>query len=124
MPKEKAKGLQEYKQSRPEHLGFFELLLPEEKPYSNTIELYDFIPKYHWGRVQRINGQFLKSLVRRFQCRGQNYKVKIQPARIIDKDSTEKEYYPSQREELVEDALRKFVCEGQGIFLNRSGVVA
>jgi hypothetical protein len=118
MPKEKAKGLQGYRQSRPEQLGFFELLLPEEKPYSNTIELYDFIPKYHWGKVQRINGQFLNSLVRRFQCRGQNYKVKIQPARIIDKDGTEKEYYPSQREELVEDALRKFVCEGQGIFLD------
>ncbi len=118
MAKEQTKALDEYRQSRPEQLDFFELLLPEEKPYSNTIELYDFIPKYHWGKVQRINGQFLKSLVRRFQCRGQSYKVKIQPARIVDKDGSEKEYYPSQREELVEDALRKFVCEGQGVFLD------
>lgn len=118
MPKEKTKGIEEYRRSKPEQLGFFELLLPGEKPYSNTIELYDFIPKYHWGKVERINGQFLKSLVRPFQCRGQNYKVKISPARIVDKDGSEKEYYPSQREELVEDALRKFVCEGQGVFLD------
>ena len=116
--KEQPKGLEQYRQEKPVQLTFFELILPEERRYSNTIELYDFIPKYHWGKAQRINGQFLKQLEREFECRGRRYRVKIKPASLEDKDGTERYYYPSQREELVEDALRKFVCEGQGIFLD------
>ncbi len=113
---ENKKNLNEYDQSHPTQLSLFELLLPQEKGLSNTIELYDFIPKYHWGKVERIGGEFLRSLEREFECRGQKYKVKIRPASIDDKDGKERYYYPSKREELVEDALRKFVAEGQGVF--------
>lgn len=113
-----AKKLAEYKQDKPVQLTLFELLLPSEKPYSNTIELYDFIPKYHWGKVERVNGTFLRSLDREFECRGRKYNVTIQPASLKDKNGEEKYYYPSKREELVEDALRKFVVEGQGLFLD------
>lgn len=116
--KEKTKSLEQYRQEKPVQLTFFELILPEERRYSNTIELYDFIPKYHWGKTKRINGQFLRQLEREFECRSKRYRVKIKPASIEDKDGTERYYYPSQREELVEDALRKFVCEGQGFFLD------
>lgn len=112
------KQLKEYKQTKPEQLTLFELLLPEDKKYSNTIELYDFIPKYVWGAVERIQGQFLLSLDRDFECRGISYKVTIRPARVKDKDGVERDYYPGKREELIEDALRKLVCEGQGIFLD------
>jgi len=115
---ESVKNLNEYDQSRPTQLTLFEMLLPQEKGLSNTIELYDFIPKYHWGKVERIGGEFLRSLEREFECRGQKYKVKIRPASIEDKDGKERYYYPSKREELVEDALRKFVAEGQGVFLD------
>jgi hypothetical protein len=34
--------------------------------------------------------------------------VTIQPASLRDKNGEEKYFYPSKREELVEDALRKF----------------
>lgn len=112
------KKLTNYKQEKPIQLTLFELLLPNEKPYSNTVELYDFIPKYHWGKVERVNGTFLKSLDREFECRGMRYLVTIQPASLKDKNGEEKYYYPSKREELVEDALRKFAVEGQGLFLD------
>ena len=115
------KRLEDYKQSKPEQLTLFELLSPEDKQYSNTIELYDFIPKYVWGKVERIQGQFLPSLEREFECRGIHYKVKIRPARMddpTDKEKKEKDYYPGKREELIEDALRKLICEGQGVFLD------
>ncbi len=115
---EKVKNLGEYDRDRPTQLTLFELLLPKERGLSNTIELYDFIPKYHWGKVERIGGEFLRSLEREFECRGQKYKVKIRPASIEDKEGKERYYYPSKREELVEDALRKFVAEGQGVFLD------
>lgn len=115
------KKLEDYEQSKPEQLTLFELLSPEDKKYSSTIELYDFIPKYFWGKAERIQGQFLPSLEREFECRGIHYKVKIRPARMddpTDKEKKEKDYYPGKREELIEDALRKLICEGQGVFLD------
>lgn len=112
------KKLEEFEQTKPDQLSLFEILQPEDRKYSNTIELYDFIPKYVWGKLERIQGRFLDSLEREFECRGQRYKVKIRPARMDDSDGTERDYYPGKREELVEDALRKLICEGQGIFLD------
>jgi hypothetical protein len=114
----KLKRLEDFQQTWPEQLSFFEMAQPEEQKYSNTIELYDFIPKYHWGKSQRIGGQFLPSLERIFECRGVRYKVRINPARIEDTDGVVRDYYPSKREELVEDALRKLACEGHGLFLD------
>ena len=119
----KAKKLHDYDKTKPAQLTLFEMLLPNEREYSNTVELYDFIPKYHWGKVQRINNKFLDSLEREFECRGAKYKVKIRPASIEDRNGVERYYYPSKREELVEDALRKFVAEGQGVFLDEQAGV-
>jgi hypothetical protein len=119
------KTLQEYKQTKPEQLTLFEMIAPDEKKYSNTIELYDFIPKYYWGKTDnlRVEGKFLDVLEREFMCRGKHYKVKIKPASIEQKNGMEKYFYPSKREELVEDALRKLVCEGKGRFLDDSAGV-
>ena len=92
-----------------------------EKQYSNTVELYDAIPKYFWGRVSssdRIGGRFLNTLVREFEFRNKGFSVKITPARIEDTKGSEKDYYPGKREELVEDALRKMACDGTGLFLD------
>lgn len=114
----KEKPLSAYNKSKPEQLLLFEMVSPEEKPYSNTIELYDAIPKYHSGGVDRIEGKFLNVLERFFEFRGVKYKVNVSPAKIKDKDGIFRDYYPSQREELIEDALRKLACEGKGIFLD------
>lgn len=94
-----------------------------EKSYSNTIELYDFIPKYVWGKVERIQEKFLDPIEREFEYRSQNYHVRISPARIKDQDGTSRDYFPGKREELVEDALRKLATSGQGIMMDdRAGV--
>lgn len=113
-----AKNLSEYKRSDPFQMNLFEFIQPREKHYSNTIELYDFMPKYHWGKVERINDTFLRSLDRTFECRGVRYKIEIRPARLKDKEGNEREYFPSKREELIEDALRRFATAGQGLFLD------
>ncbi len=68
--KQKTKKLKDFKQSKPEQLTMFEMFLPEDKRserYSNTIDLYDFIPKYVWGRVERIDGEFLRPIHREFK---------------------------------------------------------
>lgn len=123
---EKSKKLEDFKQSKPNQLTMFEMFLPEDtksKRYSNTIDLYDFIPKYVWGKVNRIDGEFLRPIHREFKCRGKEYKVTILPAKLVDKDGTSRDYFPSRREELVEDALRKIAVEGQSLYLgNLAGV--
>jgi hypothetical protein len=123
---ESGKRLDDYEQSYPLQLSLFQLLdlKPNDQPrYSNTIELYDFMPKYHWGKVERIGGEFLRVLKREFECRGTRYKIEVAPAVITDQDGKERYYYPSKREELVEDALRRLATTERGIFLDdRAGV--
>jgi hypothetical protein len=122
--KQVIKKLEEYKQEKVTQMELFQLVTTEGQEYSNTIELYDFIPKYHWGNVTRLNDQFLESLERTFVYRGREYTAIIAPARIKDKDGVVRDYFPSQREELVEDALRKLACEGRGLMLDdEAGVV-
>ncbi len=75
------------------------------------------MPKYVWGKVERVGGVYLPTLRREFECCGRKYSLEIAPARITDGD-TEIECFPSKREEMVEDALRKMMAEGQGIFLD------
>jgi hypothetical protein len=115
--------IDDFNKSKPAQLSLFELVHPSERDYSNTVELYDFIPKYVWGRVERIQEKFLEPIERDFDCRGQSYRVRIAPARIKDSDGVSRDYFPGKREELVEDALRKIATAGQGIFLdNEAGV--
>ena len=113
---EKPKLFSQHKLEKPHQLTLFELLKDEEE-YSHTVELYDFMPKYVWGKVERVGGVYLPTLRREFECRGRKYSLEIAPARITDGD-TEIECFPSKREEMVEDALRKMMAEGQGIFLD------
>jgi hypothetical protein len=97
-----------------------------EPNYSHTIELYDAVPKYVWGRIalkDRKSGQFLDSIKRKFEFRGKVYRVKITPARIEEK-GLDMDYFPGEMEELIEDALRKLACDGKGLFLDdQAGVV-
>ncbi|MEM7132448.1 MAG: hypothetical protein AAF702_39460, partial [Chloroflexota bacterium] len=73
----------------------------------------------------RENGTYLPILKRQFRHKDPatgeiiTYHVNIKPARLEDKQGNVKEYYPTEREELVEEALRKIatVTEG-GVYLN------
>jgi hypothetical protein len=87
----------------------------DEDGYSNTIELYDAIPKFvpstsRMGML-RQEGAYLKKLHHEFQHQKRWYKVEITPARLSDKHGNEIEYYPNGRVELVEEALRKIACD-------------
>ena len=118
---EAIKKFEDYEQSQPLQMslfGFLDLKPIDQQRYSNTIELYDFMPKYHWGKVERIGGEFLRVLEREFECKGTKYKIEIAPAVITDRDGVKRYHYPSKREELVEDALRRLATTEQGIFLD------
>lgn len=123
---ETLKKLEDYKQHQPIQMSLFsfiDLKPNEQQRFSNTIELYDFMPKYHWGKVQRIGGEFLRMLEREFECRGVKYKIEVAPAVIKDRDGVSRYYYPSKREELVEDALRRLATTEKGVFLDDRAAV-
>lgn len=121
---EKAKTLSEYDREKPYQLDLFEFLQPVNREYSNTVELYDFMPKYVWGKVERIGGEFLRNLKREFECRDIKYIIDVSPARLRLKDDSVREFFPGKREELVEDGLRRLATTGKGLFLDdEAGVV-
>ena len=97
---------------------------------SNSIDLWDSIPRYSISRQAmaklRTAEGFLDLHELTFNYKGNRLKVIIQPARIREEDGRTVDYYPSASEELVEDALRKIAAEQQRGFFDktnfRSGV--
>lgn len=103
----------------------------EQHQLSNTIDLWDSVPRYAVSRQamakMRTQDGFLDLLEIHFDYKGTRLKAVIQAARIREEDGTTLDYYPSATEELIEDALRKIAaCKQQGFFDKfnyRSGVV-
>jgi hypothetical protein len=96
----------------------------EKDKLSNTVELWDSIPKYSISQ-QAMNGLrtkegLLPRLEKTFIYREEEYKVRVTAAIIDSDDGEEKAYYPSANEELVEDALRKIAAEQKKGFFNKS----
>lgn len=115
--RDKPKKFDEHDLSLPVQLSFF-FLTEKESDYSNTVELYDFMPKYVWAKQDRINDQFLERINRTFEFRGREFQLKMDPARLEDKDGVVREYFPGIKEEHVEDILRKMMTEGYGVMLD------
>lgn len=105
----------------------------ERAKLSNTIEFWDGVPKYFVSRKEmhalRNQDGFLPRAERTFQHGGRTFTVKIRPARLTGEDGKDREFYPSAREELVEEALRKIAADQNHGFYEelsenrRSGVV-
>jgi hypothetical protein len=113
------------RRTQPVQYSLFQQFLPDDhsEDYSNTIELYDAIPKYFSSKKRmaelREGGTFLRHLERRFKHGGKWYTAKILPSRLEDTDGQWREYYPSPQEELVEEALKKIACDRlNGVYLN------
>jgi acid stress-induced BolA-like protein IbaG/YrbA len=103
----------------------------ERGQLSNAFDLWDSVPRYSVSRQamqkMRTDQGSLKLLKVDFNYKGAALKAIIQPAKIEDQDGTERDYYPSANEELVEDALRKIAAEQNNGYFDRqnyrSGVV-
>lgn len=103
----------------------------ERSKLSNTIELWDCIPKY--AITQQIMNKtrtkegLLPRLEKTFVYKKREYKIRISPAIIDADDGTDKAFYPSGNEEIIEDALRKIAAEQHKGFFDKpefkSGVV-
>jgi hypothetical protein len=77
--------------TQPQQLALFQTFFPDDHNdhYSNTIELYDAIPKYVTNPklvdAMREGGKYLPLLERQFHHRGEVFTVTIRPARLKDR---------------------------------------
>lgn len=93
-------------------LDLFEQVQPDNGQYTNSIALYDIMPKYVWQSEQsRREGGTLPVVKRTFVHEGDEYQVEVKPARLTFDDGTEMEYYPAEREQIIEEALRKIAID-------------
>jgi hypothetical protein len=132
-PEKKTRAKKELEKTEPHQVALFQHFMPKEEKYSNTIDLYDLMPKYastETMKALRVNGIYLPVRHLTFKYRlpdekqYENYKISIAPARIFDNTGKEKEYYPSMREEMIEEALRKIASrkESGGFLDGQAGV--
>lgn len=92
--------------------------------YSNTIELYDAIPKYVWNQKKENVNLSNAIIIRHCNLRGKRFLIKIKPAIIEKKNFNTELIYPGQREEILEDVLRKLAVEGKGKIIDgKAGVI-
>ena len=115
------------KQTKPLQLSLFELLtetdvltedgskqLKKGKNYSQTIELYDFMPRFVFGHQANLRKDYnglLPALVRDFECRGVPFKLTLTPATIVQPDGKSVAFYPGTDEDILEIVLRKMYLE-------------
>ena len=103
----------------------------ERDRLSNTIELWDSIPKYATSQQAmnqaRTKEGLLPRLEKTFIYKKREYKIRISPAIIDVEGGVDRAFYPSGNEEIVEDALRKIAAEQHKGFFDKpefkSGVV-
>lgn len=94
----------------------------ERERLSNTLDLWDCVPRYSVSKMEMNKRRDAKGnlppLSLEFHYRGQAYRAEIYPATVKEGDRFVA-YYPSASEELVEDALRKIALRENGGFFDR-----
>lgn len=88
-----------------------------EDDYSNTVDLWDSIPKHclnprQQAALRDANGR-LEVFEHRFDFRGKDCRVEVTPARVMGEDGRRWDFYPSHDEKLIETVLRKIFVDGQ-----------
>ena len=102
----------------PKQLDLFTSVSNQDEDYSNLVEMYDILPKYYHGNIERVDNKYLDSIHRKFKYRKIDCELTITPALIKNANNEEKAYYPSKREEIVEDALRKIAIDRGCVYID------
>lgn len=77
---------------------------------SSTAELWDVFPRFVFGK--QSGGAKIE---RRLQYRKKRYRLVLTPAVVDNGTKQGRILYPGKRERIVEDVLRKFASEGDGL---------
>lgn len=94
-----------------QHDLFSYFVANDTQEVSNTVELWESVPKYFFTpKIMsdlRSDDGLAKTFTWQYSYRGISYTVEIQPAQIKDEKGNFKAYFPGATEELVEEALKK-----------------
>jgi len=96
----------DFERSFPKQLEVWELLDIDSKR-SYLMGLWDMLPKWTQTQPSYVDGQFLKPITRRFMYDNLEFELNILPAKIETAPSEFKDYFPTHREEFIEQAVRK-----------------
>ena len=96
---------------------FSQFVTNDQSQVSNTIELWERIPKYFFTAKQVEKLRTIDGLAKPYEwsyTENENeYTVSIQPALIKQKDGKYKAFFPGVTEELIEEALKKIFSDQQ-----------
>ncbi len=96
---------------------FSQFVTNNQSQVSNTIELWERIPKYFFTAKQVEKLRTDKGLAEPYEWKymenGNEYTVSIQPALIKQKNGSYKAFFPGVTEELMEEALKKILTDQQ-----------
>ncbi len=94
---------------------FSQFVTNEQSGVSNSIDVWESIPKYFINEKQAQKLRYKDGLAQSFKWeyhyKDALYMVKITPAQIEQKDGKEKAFFPGATEELVEEALKKILTD-------------
>ena len=90
-------------------LALFEI--DEDGKSTNTIDLYDIAPRFVFYTSNREAGRYLDAVTREFEHAGKKYVLTPKPARVIRPDGSQVEEFPGEREQIVEEVLRRLAVE-------------
>ncbi|HEV2602228.1 MAG TPA: hypothetical protein VGU24_01070 [Microvirga sp.] len=97
----------------------------DDPRFTNTIDLWDIAPRFvfYTDKDAREAGKYLSSVEREFLHNGKAYRLVLKPARIR-RDGKEIEEYPGEREQLVEEVIRKLAVEPGRLHMRERDQVA
>lgn len=103
-------------ETKTDQLQLFEILELRDGNISNAIDLYDSLPKYSWDKRYI---ESTKEAYRRHICRvrGMNISVEITAAVLASPNGESRLVFPTEREEILEDVLRKLAVNGKSIII-------
>lgn len=94
---------------------FSQFVTNEQSGVSNSIDVWESIPKYFINEKQaqklRYKNGLAQSVKWEYHYKDVLYMVKITPAQIEQEDGKEKAFFPGATEELVEEALKKILTD-------------
>jgi hypothetical protein len=94
---------------------FSQFVTNDPESVSNTVELWESIPKYFFTSAQveklRIPTGHADPYKQPYSYKGMDCTVTIQPALIEQENGSYKAFFPSVTEELIEEALKKILTD-------------
>lgn len=101
-------------ESKALQFAFWEALFGDANERTvNQIALYDLAPRFvqYTSAEDRMQGAYLRMVEKDFVFGDQKFRLTLRPARIRSNDGVERDEFPSEREQIVEQVIRRIAMK-------------